>query len=199
MKSAFAPVAAALLLASNAMAQLTVNTPLSAVVCQPLLITWSGGTPPYFLPSAAALLSFPSQTTTSITWTVNITANTQLGLDLKDSTGTLAQSGVFTTQAGSDTSCLTGTSSTTGTGSTSGTTTSTGVTTAPGTTSTSQVTVATSTTPGTTSSVSTTAKVSTTSAAATSTTSTSSAAGNMANAALAGAFGIGAALLGLAL
>lgn len=62
MKYIFAPVAAVLLCATSTAAQLTINTPLvlsftvetyslschmyslSVVVCQHLLITWSGGT-----------------------------------------------------------------------------------------------------------------------------------------------------------
>jgi hypothetical protein len=85
MKSVISSVAVAFLLAASAAAQqLTINTPLSVVVCQPLLISWSGGTPPYFLsvlpgnqPTAAALLDFGTQTGTSLTWTVNITAGEQ--------------------------------------------------------------------------------------------------------------------------
>ncbi|KAJ3507014.1 hypothetical protein NLJ89_g6537 [Agrocybe chaxingu] len=152
MKSVFAPLAAVLLAATSAVAQqLTVNTPLSVVVCQPLLITWTGGTPPYFLvrrnadfvigstltspsllpgnePSANAILDFGTLTTTQLSWNVNITAGTSLGLTLRDSTGAISQSAPFTVQSGSDTSCLNGgsTTSTTGGG---GATTTTGTTT----------------------------------------------------------------------
>ncbi|KAF9475386.1 hypothetical protein BDN70DRAFT_883749 [Pholiota conissans] len=211
MKSIFATAAAAaVLLAGNALAQLTVNTPGPAVVCQPLLISWTGGTPPYFLsvlpgnqPTAAALIDFGQQTGTQLTWTVNITAGTSLGLNLRDSTGTLAQSGVFTVQASSDTSCLTSSGSTTSptTGTTTGTTTggsTTAPTTAPTTTPTTPATTPTTrvTTPPATS----TTKASTSGTTSASTTTTSSAAsGNMANAGLAGAFGIGAAIMALVL
>ncbi|CAA7267011.1 unnamed protein product [Cyclocybe aegerita] len=146
MKSVFAPLAAVLLAATSAVAQtLTVNTPLSVVVCQPLLITWTGGTPPYFL----------------LSWNVNITAGTSLGLTLRDSTGAISQSAPFTVQSGSDTSCLNGGSTTTTTGgaggsTTSGTTTGTTTTAAPtttrATTTNGAATTGTSTSPPTTTS-----------------------------------------------
>jgi len=91
-----------------------INTPANAVTCQPLLITWSGGTPPYFLsvlpgadPNGQALVDFGQQDGTSFTWTaVNQQANTQLGLTLRDSNGNTAQSAPFTVNGGSNTTCL---------------------------------------------------------------------------------------------
>ncbi|KAF8968144.1 hypothetical protein BDZ97DRAFT_1801148 [Flammula alnicola] len=226
MKSVFAPVAAALFLAGSAVAQLTINTPLNVVVCQPLLITWTGGTPPYFLsllpgnqPSAAALLDFGTQTGTQLTWTVNITAGTlselllfilihgfinlliqgtSLGLDLRDSTGALAQTAPFTVQSSSNTACLTASgsslspsasgSSTIG-ASTTGVTTTTpvGVSTTPATTA---------TTPATSKSVSTVSGSSSATTHAASTTPSSGAVPT-AHAGIAGALGVGAAFLAL--
>ncbi|EIN04875.1 hypothetical protein PUNSTDRAFT_107721 [Punctularia strigosozonata HHB-11173 SS5] len=101
-------------LASGALAQtFMINTPTSAVQCQPVLLSWQGGAPPYFLsvlpggqPSAAALEDLGEQTGTSLTWTVDIAAGTSLGLTLRDSTGALAQSGQFTVQGSSDSSCI---------------------------------------------------------------------------------------------
>ncbi|KAF8910669.1 hypothetical protein CPB84DRAFT_1743490 [Gymnopilus junonius] len=126
-------LAVALLSAAGVLAQsstLTINTPIAPVVCEPLLINWSGGTPPYFLsivpgnqPGAAALFDFGQQNGNSITWTVNVTAGTTLGLDLRDNTGTLAQSASFTIQSSTNTACLTSTgSSSSGSSSPSGST-----------------------------------------------------------------------------
>ncbi|KAF8183950.1 hypothetical protein BJ912DRAFT_975675 [Pholiota molesta] len=207
MKSIFAPAAAALLLAGNALAQqLTINTPGPAVVCQPLLFTWTGGTPPYFLsivpgnqPSAAALINFGQTTDLSQRWVVNITAGTTLGLNLRDNTGIVAQSGTFTTQASSDTSCLTGGGSTTSGSSSSGGSTTSAATTPPATTPPTNTPTAPITTAPGTSSVTTAGSTGSTTGTTTApkTSTTSSATGNMANAGLVGAFGIGAALMAL--
>ncbi|KAF8806957.1 hypothetical protein BYT27DRAFT_7100795 [Phlegmacium glaucopus] len=99
---------------SDAFAQLMINTPSAAVVCQPLLIAWSGGVCtilPGNQPSAPALVTFPSTNATSVTWLVDIAAQTSLGLDLRDSTGNLAQSAAFSVQPGPDSSCVGKTSS----------------------------------------------------------------------------------------
>ncbi|KDR76238.1 hypothetical protein GALMADRAFT_156343 [Galerina marginata CBS 339.88] len=115
MKSVFASVAAALLLASSSVAQLMVNTPLSVVVCQPTLLSWTAGTPPYFLRYVQMRMTCDntlispvafSPTTLSLTWIANFSVGTTLGLNLRDTTGTLVQSAPFTIQSGSDLSCL---------------------------------------------------------------------------------------------
>ncbi|KAJ7498812.1 hypothetical protein FB451DRAFT_11264 [Mycena latifolia] len=94
---------------------LTVNTPTSSsvVVCEPIALSWSDGTAPYYLSiipggdtSSAALKSFDSTSDTSLTWTVDIAAGTSISLALKDSTGTVAYSDAVTIQTGSDTSCV---------------------------------------------------------------------------------------------
>ncbi|PPQ69323.1 hypothetical protein CVT25_005924 [Psilocybe cyanescens] len=172
MKSAFAAVTAALCFAASALAQDNgpplVNTPINPPVCQPLLITWGGGTQvcifrsstplrlsdiissilPGGQPGAAALLDFGQQTGTSLTWTVNITAGTSLGLVLRDSTGTVSQSAPFTVQSSSDTSCLNGGSSSSS--SSSGSSTSSGLSTSSGRSSSSSSSSTSITSPATT-------------------------------------------------
>jgi len=115
------PVIALGLAASTAFAQLTINTPSSAVECEPLLLMWAGGTPPYFVSvfpgnqaGAAALLNFPQTSATSLSWTVNQPAQTALDLTVRDSTGATAQSAPFTVTAGPSTSCSTTTTFTFG-------------------------------------------------------------------------------------
>ncbi|KAM0755270.1 hypothetical protein T439DRAFT_284165, partial [Meredithblackwellia eburnea MCA 4105] len=89
-----------------------VNTPAAVVQCQPVAITYSGGTAPYFLSvipggqaGATPLVSFPSSATTtagSYTWTVNIASGTSITFQIRDNTGTLAYSAPVTIQAGTE-------------------------------------------------------------------------------------------------
>ncbi|KAF6757228.1 hypothetical protein DFP72DRAFT_1168474 [Ephemerocybe angulata] len=95
------------------MAQVTVNTPLSVVVCQPVQFTWTGGQAPYFFsilpgnqPTAPALVDFGKLDGTSQSWTANLAPNTSIFLQVRDSNGALGQSGTITIQNGSDTSCV---------------------------------------------------------------------------------------------
>ncbi|KAG6817652.1 hypothetical protein H0H87_005409 [Tephrocybe sp. NHM501043] len=81
----FATLVTVALAASSALAQLTVNTPIL----------------PGNQPTAQALHDFGQVTGNSITWTVNIAAGTSIGLTLRDSTGSTAQSAPFTINAGS--------------------------------------------------------------------------------------------------
>ncbi|KAF8151350.1 hypothetical protein B0H34DRAFT_727284 [Crassisporium funariophilum] len=99
--------------ASVVCAQLAINTPVNAVVCEPTLITWSGGTPPYFLtvlpagsPGGPALVDLGVQTGVSTTWNTNVAAGTSVVLGLRDSTGAFATSAAFTINPGPDKSCL---------------------------------------------------------------------------------------------
>ncbi|KAF7330585.1 hypothetical protein MVEN_02498800 [Mycena venus] len=116
---------------------LTINTPTiggvaGAAECQPLLLGWSGGTPPYIIvslafisvafragtdssrrtvdtqpPGAAHVAEFDGQTGTSVTWTnVNATVGTQLLLTIKDNTGLSKTSAVFPVTTGSGDDCL---------------------------------------------------------------------------------------------
>ncbi|KAF8968161.1 hypothetical protein BDZ97DRAFT_2073211 [Flammula alnicola] len=135
MKSFFAPLVAVAFLASSASAQFTINSLLNVVVCQPSLITWTGGVSPYFLvrffalppplfrlksstvlfvflqsilpanqPSATALVDLGQQNGNSVTWLANL--GTSAFLNLRDSTGALAQSGTFTVLTGANTTCV---------------------------------------------------------------------------------------------
>ncbi|KAF9238491.1 hypothetical protein BU15DRAFT_75186 [Melanogaster broomeanus] len=116
MKTAFASLA---LFVAGALAQFTINTPANVVECQPTLLSWSGGVSPYYLrqvilpgasPNGAALEDLGEMNTTSVTWTCNIAAGTSLGLTLRDSSGTVAQSAPFTVNPGSSITCLNTTS-----------------------------------------------------------------------------------------
>ncbi|TDL25470.1 hypothetical protein BD410DRAFT_784460 [Rickenella mellea] len=127
---------------------LTVNTPTNVVECQPIQFTWSDGTGPYFLsllpggqPSAAAIKQFPQQSGTSFTWLVDLVANTQFTIALKDTSGTQAFSDIVTIQDGGNRTCentavqetggSAGTNSATGAGATTPAPTGTGGSTAP--------------------------------------------------------------------
>ncbi|WWD04970.1 hypothetical protein V865_003041 [Kwoniella europaea PYCC6329] len=96
---------------------ITVNTPASLVQCQPAAISWTGGTGPYIIsvipggqPSAAALETInDNESGNSLTWTVDIAANTEITIKLTDSTGAIQYSSPVTIQSGSD-SCLNGSS-----------------------------------------------------------------------------------------
>jgi len=115
MKFAFVSLVVAVLAAGvNSQNQLTINTPQNVVECEPILLTWLGGTPPYFLsilpggqPGAAAVEDFGQQNGTSLTWNANVAAGTSLGLTLRDSTGATAESAAFTVLAGSSSACVT--------------------------------------------------------------------------------------------
>lgn len=105
----------ALVLAGVAAAQstMTVNTPASVVQCQPVQLSWSGGTAPYFpsiipgqQPGAAALKEFASQTGTSLTWNVDLIANTYITFQIRDSTGAVQYSSAVSIQTSSDASCV---------------------------------------------------------------------------------------------
>ncbi|KAF7796639.1 hypothetical protein EIP86_007821 [Pleurotus ostreatoroseus] len=119
-------IAAALALAAVAPVALadplTINTLTGVVQCQPVKLTWSGGTPPYFLslvpanqPAANPLEQFPVQQGTDLTWDVNLPAGTSFTTVIKDSTGQPNYSSEQTVEAGTDSSCLNGTTTTTGT------------------------------------------------------------------------------------
>ncbi|KAF8729374.1 hypothetical protein AX14_006182 [Amanita brunnescens Koide BX004] len=88
----FLPVTILLFTASGALAQstLTINTPVL----------------PGSQPGAQAIEAFPETNGTSISWTVNLAAGTQIGLSLRDSTGNVAQSAPFTINPGPDSSCV---------------------------------------------------------------------------------------------
>ncbi|KAK4689077.1 hypothetical protein P7C73_g1046, partial [Tremellales sp. Uapishka_1] len=133
-------------LAQVALGQLTIQTPASLIEvgqlldlfsssanpmhqCQPVLLSWSGGTGPYFVAvipggqsSAAALKDFGHQTGTSLTWTVDIASGTSVTVKVTDSTGTINYDQAVTIQAGSSTSCISSSVSIAPSGSASGAT-----------------------------------------------------------------------------
>ncbi|KAI0078794.1 hypothetical protein K474DRAFT_1659972 [Panus rudis PR-1116 ss-1] len=107
MKTVSSLAVLAVMAASAAAQGPMINTPEGVIVCQPLLLTWSGGTPPYFLsilpggqPSAAPLEQFTDLQTTSFTWKVDQPAGTSLGLTIRDSTGASGQSAPFDVHSG---------------------------------------------------------------------------------------------------
>ncbi|KAG6332447.1 hypothetical protein ID866_6639 [Astraeus odoratus] len=123
MKTTFATFA--LFVAGALAQQLTINTPSNVVECEPTLLSWTGGTAPYYLalfihtrnsilpgatPNGAAIENLGQQNSTSVTWVCNIASGTSIGLTLRDSTGLTAQSAAFTVNSGSSTSCLNTTS-----------------------------------------------------------------------------------------
>jgi len=118
MKFILAPVIALGLAASTAFAQITINTPPLAVVCEPLQITWTGGVQPYYLSitngqdTTTIYATFTNIFGTSLTWLVDQAVVTPVGLTLHDSVGTPAQSASFTIQnGGTNNSCITSTTS----------------------------------------------------------------------------------------
>ncbi|KAK7013125.1 hypothetical protein R3P38DRAFT_3008738 [Favolaschia claudopus] len=112
MRSAFAApllVLASFLGVVVAQDPLTIFTPptyLCAVICQPTLLTWRGGSRTVFnSDEASTIVSFPDLTNTSITWHVTTAAGTNVLLTIKDSTGLTQNSSPLVVGAGS-TSCL---------------------------------------------------------------------------------------------
>jgi len=112
MVSFFALATLAVLPAAFAQ-QLSVNTPQGVTVCQPVQITMTGGTAPYFLSfvpagqsAAPPIKQFPQQTGNTFTWKADLPEGTTFTISLKDSTGAPAFSDTVTVGSGSDTSCL---------------------------------------------------------------------------------------------
>jgi len=111
MKS-FAVALLALLPAALAQ-QLTVSSPSSVVECEPVQLSWNGGTAPYFLSlipggqaSAPAIKQFPTQSGTSYTWLADLPSGTTFTISLKDSSGSQQYSSIITIQNGTSTSCV---------------------------------------------------------------------------------------------
>ncbi|KAJ9095367.1 hypothetical protein QFC19_007611 [Naganishia cerealis] len=80
---------AAIALAAAAVLGQQINTPPTLTVCQPTLLSWNGGSTPYFLSvipggqaSGAALKDFGEVSGTSTTWTVDLPAGTSITLKL---------------------------------------------------------------------------------------------------------------------
>ncbi|KAJ6615587.1 hypothetical protein B0H10DRAFT_2220236 [Mycena sp. CBHHK59/15] len=178
MKSVIAPLLFLGSFLGVAVGQLTINTPNQPIVCEPALLTWSGGTPPYIVVRILSCLdcsmhdptnlilqsidngddhtqqfnSFPGLTNTSLTWIVNQPVGQNLILFIRDNTGLQQNSAAFPVLAGGPTSCLTSSSSSGSSSvatSTSGTSSSVGSTSKSASTSTTPVVTSTSATPST--------------------------------------------------
>ncbi|KAK7437471.1 hypothetical protein VKT23_018542 [Stygiomarasmius scandens] len=113
MKFNLLTFAASTLFALDVLAQMQINTPGNLVECHPVLLSWSGGQPPYFLsvdpgnqPGAAALEQLGEQNGTSFVWLVNIQANTLVGFTIRDSTGGTEQTAAVAIQDSGDSSCV---------------------------------------------------------------------------------------------
>ncbi|KAF9066621.1 hypothetical protein BDP27DRAFT_998479 [Rhodocollybia butyracea] len=110
----FASASAALIFGASA-ATLSINTPPSLTVCEPALLQWTGGTPPYAslvifpdgTPTSTLLDLGPQGTNTQFTWNVNITSGS-VGFTIVDSTGAMGQSAAVPIQPGTSTSCIGG-------------------------------------------------------------------------------------------
>ncbi|UZJ56748.1 hypothetical protein CBS101457_006068 [Exobasidium rhododendri] len=93
-------------------ADFTVSTPSSLVQCQPVLISWTGGTAPYYPEITKAgdvstiIKSFAETSTTSVSWTVDLTIGEDVTIVIVDSTGATAISGTTpATSAGTSSTC----------------------------------------------------------------------------------------------
>ncbi|WVQ78306.1 hypothetical protein IAT38_000391 [Cryptococcus sp. DSM 104549] len=106
-------------LVSVASAALSINTPASLVECQPVSLSWSGGSgSPYYLAinkggdsTSAALENLDSADSSPVTWTVNLASGTNVTIKVTDASGNIAYSSPVVIQAGSSSSCLTSSSS----------------------------------------------------------------------------------------
>ncbi|EMD34128.1 hypothetical protein CERSUDRAFT_117626 [Gelatoporia subvermispora B] len=126
MKSFTTAVALVAVLPAVLGQNLMVNSPPNIVQCEPTQLSWTGGSPPYYLslipagqPSAAAIKSFPTQQGNSYTWNVDLQQGTSFSIELKDSTGNTAYSAIETVNPSSDSSCLNSSVSETGSGASS--------------------------------------------------------------------------------
>ncbi|KZT73140.1 hypothetical protein DAEQUDRAFT_662878 [Daedalea quercina L-15889] len=85
----------------------------AGISSEPVLISWSSGTAPYFLSlvpgtdtGASPVKNFGELDGTSYTWTVDLAEGTTFTTVIKDSTGTTAFSDEQTVSSGSGTSCV---------------------------------------------------------------------------------------------
>ncbi|KAJ7167766.1 hypothetical protein C8R46DRAFT_1094072 [Mycena filopes] len=106
---------------------LIINTPTPPPVqCQPTLLSWGGGVPPYFISivdpddKTDILVDFGQLTNTSLTWVDLLPAGTNMLLTIKDSTGAPQSSAPFSVGTGGSDTCLGGTNSASSTPASSG-------------------------------------------------------------------------------
>jgi hypothetical protein len=96
------------------MRKLTYMCSVGVTVCQPTLLTWSGGAPPYFVDifDAKDVKGTPLEQLVTgsnakqFTWTVNVPAGSEIVGRIRDSTGLIKNTATFTVQDGSNSSCL---------------------------------------------------------------------------------------------
>ncbi|KAJ7094397.1 hypothetical protein C8R44DRAFT_890426 [Mycena epipterygia] len=128
MRSTFATLLVLASFLGGAVAQnLVINTPTPAPVsCEPTLLTWGGGSPPYIImlfilsnpvskypysvvdsdDPTQTLVNFGSLSNTSLTWTVTEPVGQHCLLTIKDNTGFGETSAPFTILGGGPTNCL---------------------------------------------------------------------------------------------
>ncbi|KAF8732362.1 hypothetical protein AX14_004488 [Amanita brunnescens Koide BX004] len=106
-----------------AVISLTIDTPASVVQCQPTLLTWNGGTGPYYLTilpggqvSAEPMETFTATDDTSKTWIANLDSSQPVTFALKDSTGQTAFSDQVTIRPSNDQGCMTAATASTDSG-----------------------------------------------------------------------------------
>ncbi|KAL0061932.1 hypothetical protein AAF712_011216 [Marasmius tenuissimus] len=90
----------------------TINTPTNLVTCEPTILNWSGGTPPYFLSmqdgnnfNGPAIKRFDQQSTTSFTWTVSVPAGKSVAFLLRDSAGHTSITAPVSVEKGAQDTC----------------------------------------------------------------------------------------------
>ncbi|KAM5546310.1 hypothetical protein V8D89_000436 [Ganoderma adspersum] len=99
-------------LAAIAFAQspFVINTPPDVVQCEITILTWSGGVAPLSLVIRTAdqeiIFTASNLQGTSFGWDASVPAGTVVGFDVKDATGTLAQTAFVAIQSSSDSSCF---------------------------------------------------------------------------------------------
>ncbi|EIM90920.1 uncharacterized protein STEHIDRAFT_152607 [Stereum hirsutum FP-91666 SS1] len=81
----------------DVLGMLTVDTPTDLVHCEPAEIVWNGGVAPFNVEITAGndpssvLEDLGETSAQTITWDVDVAAGTSIGIDIRDSTGALAQ------------------------------------------------------------------------------------------------------------
>ncbi|KAL0580966.1 hypothetical protein V5O48_001058 [Marasmius crinis-equi] len=94
-------------------AAVTMNTPTNLVTCEPVMLSWNGGTAPYFLSlqdgnnfNGPAISRFEQQKTNSMSWTVTVPAGKSVAFLLRDSSGQMSLTAPVSVQGGSQDSCV---------------------------------------------------------------------------------------------
>lgn len=100
-------------LASSNESDLAVDTPCALVQCNETLLTWSGGSSPYYVfivpgsdPDGPLLEDLGEQDGTNMTWTVNLSAGTSVILAIRDSEAVSIQSDVVQIRNSTNNCCL---------------------------------------------------------------------------------------------